>query len=109
VAADGWRSSNPPASIAVLGAALIVFGAGVLLHAFRRFVVEGRGTPVPIAPSERLLVGGLYRHVRNPMYVAVGATTLGEARRTLLLAAAFWLVVARPRHGPLPPVLAEPA
>ena len=61
----GWRSSNPPASVAVLGAALIALGAGVLLDAFRRFVVEGRGTPAPIAFPERLIVGGLYRHVRN--------------------------------------------
>jgi len=95
----GWRSSHPPAFLAVLGAALIAIGAGVLLHAFARFVVEGRGTPAPIAPTERLVVGGLYRYVRNPMYVAVGTTIVGQA---LLLgrpalfgyAAAFWLVVA---------------
>ena len=95
----GWRSSGPPVSVAVLGAALIALGAGVLLHAFGRFVVEGRGTPAPIAPTERLVVGGLYRHVRNPMYVAVGTTIVGQALllgRPLLLAyaAAFWLVVA---------------
>jgi protein-S-isoprenylcysteine O-methyltransferase Ste14 len=81
------------------GAVLIVAGAGVLLHAFARFVVEGGGTPAPLAPTERLVVGGLYRHVRNPMYVAVGATIAGQALllgRPLLLAyaAAFWLVVA---------------
>jgi protein-S-isoprenylcysteine O-methyltransferase Ste14 len=95
----GWRSSGPPATVAVLGATLIALGAGVLLHAFGHFVVEGRGTPAPIAPTERLVVGGLYRHVRNPMYVAVGATIVGQALllgRPLLLAyaAAFWLVVA---------------
>jgi protein-S-isoprenylcysteine O-methyltransferase Ste14 len=95
----GWRSSNPPFSVAVLGAALIALGAGVLLYAFGRFVIEGRGTPAPIAPTERLVVGGLYRHVRNPMYIAVGATIVGQALllgRPLLFAyaAAFWLVVA---------------
>jgi protein-S-isoprenylcysteine O-methyltransferase Ste14 len=95
----GWRSSHPPPSLVVLGAALIAVGAGVILHAFARFVVEGHGTPAPIAPTERLVVGGLYRYVRNPMYVAVGATIVGQA---LLLgrpalfwyAAAFSLVVA---------------
>jgi protein-S-isoprenylcysteine O-methyltransferase Ste14 len=94
-----WRSSDPPVPVAVVGAALISAGAGVLLHAFGRFVVEGRGTPAPVAPTERLVVGGLYRHVRNPMYIAVGATIVGQALllgRPLLLAyaAAFWLVVA---------------
>jgi protein-S-isoprenylcysteine O-methyltransferase Ste14 len=94
-----WRSSSPPAPVAVLGAALVALGAGVLLHAFGRFVVEGRGTPAPISPTERLVVGGLYRHVRNPMYVAVATTIVGQALllgRPLLLAyaAVFWLVVA---------------
>jgi protein-S-isoprenylcysteine O-methyltransferase Ste14 len=62
-----------------LGAALIVAGAGVLGNAFVRFVVEGRGTPAPIAPTQQLVVGGLYRYVRNPMYVAVIATIAGQA------------------------------
>ena len=95
----GWESSDPPAWLAVLGGALIVAGAAVLVHAFARFVVEGRGTPAPVAPTDRLVVGGLYRHVRNPMYVAVGATIAGQALllgRPWLLAyaAVFWAVVA---------------
>jgi protein-S-isoprenylcysteine O-methyltransferase Ste14 len=107
----GWDSSGPPAWLAVLGAALVVAGAGVLLHAFARFVVEGRGTPAPVAPTERLVVGGLYRHVRNPMYVAVGATIVGQALllgRPWLLAyaAAFWLVVAAFVSGYEEPTLA---
>jgi protein-S-isoprenylcysteine O-methyltransferase Ste14 len=95
----GWRSFDPPASVALLGVALIAAGAGVVLHSFAAFVLEGRGTPAPIAPTERLVVGGMYRHVRNPMYVAVGATIVGQAlllERVVLLAyaALFWLVVA---------------
>ena len=106
----GWSSSGPPVPVAVLGAVLVVAGAGVLLHAFGRFVVEGRGTPAPVAPTERLVVGGLYRHVRNPMYVAVGATIVGQALllgRPWLLAyaAAFWAVVAAFVHGYEEPTL----
>lgn len=94
----GWRSSDPPTAVVVLGAVLIALGTGVLLHAFGRFVLEGRGTPAPAAPTERLVVGGFYRHVRNPMYLAVGATIVGQALvlgRPLLLAyaAAFALAV----------------
>jgi len=95
----GWRSADPARVVVVVGAVLIAAGVAVLLHAFGRFVLEGRGTPAPIAPTDRLVVGGLYRHVRNPMYIAVGATIVGQALllgRPLLLAyaAAFWLVVA---------------
>jgi protein-S-isoprenylcysteine O-methyltransferase Ste14 len=62
-------------------------------------VTEGRGTPAPVAPTERLVVGGLYRYVRNPTYVAVAALIVGQAlllgRPGLLLYAfAFWLVTA---------------
>src|SRR3954454_3305991 len=106
----GYRTSNPPASLVVLGAALIAIGAGVVLNAFARFVLEGRGTPAPIAPTDTLVVGGLYRHVRNPMYVAVGAIIVGQAlllgRPLLLLyAAVFWAVVAAFVHGYEEPTL----
>jgi protein-S-isoprenylcysteine O-methyltransferase Ste14 len=82
----------------VAGLVLVAAGVAVLLEAFARFVVEGLGTPVPLAPTEHLVVGGLYRYVRNPMYLAVGATIVGQAlllgRPVLLLyAAAFALAV----------------
>jgi protein-S-isoprenylcysteine O-methyltransferase Ste14 len=76
----GWDAAvDVPPVLVVAGVVLVVAGAGVLLHAFARFVVEGLGTPAPVAPPERLVIGGLYRWVRNPMYIAVAATIVGQA------------------------------
>ncbi|RWQ88922.1 MAG: isoprenylcysteine carboxylmethyltransferase family protein [Mesorhizobium sp.] len=58
---------------------LIVVAAALLLHAFARFAFEGLGTPAPVAPTEQLVIGGIYRHVRNPMYLAVLSIILGQA------------------------------
>lgn len=75
----GWEVEHIWAPLRVLGAILVVVGVGVLLHAFARFVVEGVGTPAPVAPTEHPVVGGLYRYVRNPMYLAVIGAIVGQA------------------------------
>jgi protein-S-isoprenylcysteine O-methyltransferase Ste14 len=66
-------------AVRLLGAVLIAVGAVVLIRAFGRFVSEGLGTPAPVAPTERLVIGGLYHYVRNPMYLAVLAAIVGQA------------------------------
>ena len=75
----GWQSAGAPAWLRTVGWIALAAGIAVLLEAFARFVVEGIGTPAPAAPTERLVVGGLYRYVRNPMYLAVAAVILGQA------------------------------
>src|SRR5215203_1476436 len=72
----GWRVRQPfpfwaVTPLRVFGVALIAAGAVVVVQAFVRFVVEGFGTPAPVAPTRMLVVGGLYRYVRNPLYPAV--------------------------------------
>jgi protein-S-isoprenylcysteine O-methyltransferase Ste14 len=62
-----------------LGVVLIIVGLPCTVDSFARFALEGLGTPAPIAPPRRLVVTGLYRHVRNPMYVGVVAVILGQA------------------------------
>ncbi|WP_405865306.1 MULTISPECIES: methyltransferase family protein [unclassified Streptomyces] len=79
----GWRSGDWWPLLRALGLIPLTVGAVVLLSAYVRFVVEGLGTPAPVAPPEHLVVGGLYRYVRNPMYVAVVAAIGGQG---LLLA-----------------------
>lgn len=81
-----------PFSIPVLG-----FGIFALLWCVRDFYVSGRGTLAPWDPPKRLVVVGLYRFVRNPMYVAVLTILVGWAllyRSWLLLAYAIVVAIA---------------
>jgi protein-S-isoprenylcysteine O-methyltransferase Ste14 len=75
----GWRQPvDSMPWVDSLGWLLVLAGAAVLAHAFVAFAWHGRGTPAPAAPTERLVVEGAYRFVRNPMYVAVFAVVLGQ-------------------------------
>lgn len=81
----------------IVGLVLIAAGAAVLLDSFVRFALQGLGTPAPIAPPKHLVVSGLYRYVRNPMYVGVVSAILGQGlllgnRRLLGYGTLFWLL-----------------
>jgi protein-S-isoprenylcysteine O-methyltransferase Ste14 len=111
----GWRLQNPTpywGPVRVLGAVLVIAGLIVLVQAFARFVGEGLGTPAPVAPPQRLVVGGFYRYVRNPMYVAVLAIIVGQALvfgqlSLLWYAGIAWLAVAAFVHWYEEPTLAR--
>ena len=81
----GYEAHSAPLLARIAGAALIAAGGAVVLEAFARFALQGLGTPAPVAPTEHLVITGLYRHVRNPMYLAVASTILGQ-----------WLLLGRP-------------
>lgn len=93
--APGLRFPRTPLqSLALL---LIAAGTLVLLDAFARFALQGLGTPAPVLPTRHLVVTGLYRRVRNPMYVAVLTVILGQSlllgsARVLVYASILWLV-----------------
>jgi protein-S-isoprenylcysteine O-methyltransferase Ste14 len=72
-----------------LAAALIAGGLVPLLESIIRFVRVGRGTLMPNVPTERLVATGLYRFVRNPMYVGDLIVLAGEA----LLFRSYWLLL----------------
>ena len=92
-AITGWSGSPPGVGVLdVLGGVLIAVGVAVVVTCFAQFVREGRGTPAPVAPTEVLVVGGLFRYVRNPMYVGVGAAIAGQALMFRSVPLAWWFV-----------------
>ena len=95
-----WRTQPALLGLAPLrlvGVVLIAIGLLGLLDSFRRFAVEGFGTPAPVLPPRILVVTGLYRFVRNPMYCGIISAVVGQAllfgsTGLLLYAAVIWLL-----------------
>ena len=82
----------------VAATTIVVLGLIPLFESIVRFVVKGRGTLVPAIPTEHLVISGLYRFVRNPMYIGVITALLGEAllfrrRHMLVYTAIVWLLM----------------
>jgi protein-S-isoprenylcysteine O-methyltransferase Ste14 len=95
-----WHEGKPvyPIAVRVIGVILLAIGGVVQLAPFVWFVVEGTGIPFPTNPpsSRKVMVGGPYRYVRNPMYVGYFIAIIGLAlllsRLVLLIYAAVLLV-----------------
>lgn len=73
------RNPSGAAGFHPLGLLPLAIGAILLLWCVRDFYVAGKGTLAPWSPPRRLVVAGLYRYSRNPMYVSVGIILLGWA------------------------------
>lgn len=96
-----WEFREPlpywlPARVA--GGLSIGAGLAPVVHAFAQFAKAG-GTPMPIAPTEHLVVSGANQYIRNPMYAGLLAVVLGQALlfgqfRLLSYAAAVWAIAA---------------
>lgn len=89
---------STPSWRVILGVVLIVVGLIPPVHAFTQFVKAG-GTPMPIAPTQRLVVTGFNRYVRNPMYVGLLTAIVGQALLfgsvyLVLYAAIGWIITA---------------
>jgi protein-S-isoprenylcysteine O-methyltransferase Ste14 len=95
-----WQPGTPPWPVAVraIGVVLIAIGGIMVLTGFVRFATEGIGIPFPAEPTSRqLTIGGPYRYVRNPLYLAIVMAVTGQAllfSRPVLLAYAAVLLAA---------------
>jgi protein-S-isoprenylcysteine O-methyltransferase Ste14 len=80
-----------------LGVPVLLAGIAIYFVCAWGFAVVGHGTPAPIDPPKRLVVNGLYRYVRNPMYVGVLWTILAQfllfdSRPLLIYFVSVWTV-----------------
>jgi protein-S-isoprenylcysteine O-methyltransferase Ste14 len=89
---DAFENARPAGWI------VIAVGVSIAFACALEFAWRGIGTPAPFDPPRRLVISGLYRWVRNPMYVGLGVLLLGEAitfpRLTitmLIMIASLWL------------------
>lgn len=56
-------------SIKLIGILFILFGVSIFFYCARLFKSVGKGTPVPVEPPKKMVVKGIYKHIRNPIYI----------------------------------------
>jgi protein-S-isoprenylcysteine O-methyltransferase Ste14 len=93
-----WLSGGGHAELGVgalrwVGLPLVVLGACGLLWCIADFARRGRGTLAPVDPPQFVVRSGLYRITRNPMYVAVLVTLVGETLLFDSLPLAVWTAI----------------
>ena len=82
--------------LSLVGLACIALGVALLAACIWEFARSGRGTLSPADPPRTLVVQGLYRYVRNPMYLSVTTILLGEV--LLTSSRALFVVLGRLVH-----------
>jgi protein-S-isoprenylcysteine O-methyltransferase Ste14 len=75
----GGFARPAPGAAAAAGIVILCLGALLYLRCAWDFATAGHGTPAPVDPPRDLVVTGLYRYARNPMYLGVLSLVLGEA------------------------------
>jgi protein-S-isoprenylcysteine O-methyltransferase Ste14 len=93
-----WPPPGPEDLMPLLtGIALIGIGLLMAIRTVSLFTKFGKGTPAPWDPPQKLVVRGIYRHVRNPMISSVIGILIGEVLLTgsqpLLYWSLFFLLI----------------
>jgi protein-S-isoprenylcysteine O-methyltransferase Ste14 len=106
---DLWQSLPAPRFVLpLLGIVLICLGLVLMVATIRLFITVGKGTLAPWNPTQRLVVQGVYRHVRNPMISGVMFILLGEVFLSASLPLLVWFVVAVVVNVIYMPLVEEP-
>ncbi len=106
-----WQSfpaSRARVVLPLIGVICICLGLLLMVATIRLFVMVGKGTLAPWKPTHRLVVQGVYRHVRNPMISGVILVLIGEALLTASLPLFCWFLVAALINAAYIPLSEEP-
>ena len=107
---DLWQSIPATRlSLPILGTLSICLGFALLVTTVRQFAKAKTGTIAPWRVSQRLVVQGVYRHVRNPMMTGVLTILLGEAILIASLPVLIWFIVFVGVTAVYIPLIEEPA
>ncbi len=84
-------------ALAFIGVLISILGLLILVRTIKMFIEIGRGTLAPWSPTQKLITGGMYGYVRNPMISGVLTMLLGESLvfhsvRILIWAIVFFIV-----------------
>jgi protein-S-isoprenylcysteine O-methyltransferase Ste14 len=106
----GWGLPFPASALPLAaGGAAVAGGLTLIVETITLFARVGRGTLAPWDPTERLVVEGPYRHVRNPMITGVLLVLLGEAAICGSLWILGWALLFFAANAVWFPLVEEPA
>lgn len=103
---NGLSASSIPAQ--AIGSGLVLVGLGLVGYTIASFASRGRGTLAPWDPPRRLVITGVYRHVRNPMISGVILILAGESLAFSSAALGTWTAVVLIVNAVYIPVVEEP-
>ena len=104
-----WQSAPATrVTLPFIGCLFVCLGLVLMAATIRLFVVVGKGTLAPWNQTQRLVVQGIYRHVRNPMISGVMFILFGEAILAASLPLSIWFVIAVVVNAVYIPLSEEP-